>query len=98
MSSENIEQMKEKILKSALKTRKINASDIYDKFLRFPEASDKDIKLFIKTLRDNKISVIEQEDNLDEDLNLDFSGFTSVDDPVKMYLKDIEQKDITYHF
>ena len=91
MSSENIEQMKEKILKSALKTRKINASDIYDKFLRFPEASDKDIKLFIKTLRDNKISVIEQEDNLDEDLNLDFSGFTNVDDPVKMYLKDIGQ-------
>lgn len=93
MSNKDVELIKKRIFDAAVKTRKVNASDIYDRLMRFPEVSDKEIKNFIKKLEDNKVSIInnDYDNKVDEDLNLDFSGFSSVDDPVKMYLKDIGQ-------
>ena len=93
MSNKDVELVKKRIFDAAVKTRKVNASDIYDRLMRFPEVSDKEIKNFIKKLEDNKVSIInnDYDNKVDEDLNLDFSGFSSVDDPVKMYLKDIGQ-------
>ena len=90
---DEVKEAKKRLLNAAVRTGKINESDIYDRLLRYQEViSDKEIKNFIKELEDNKVQVIrKKDDEIDEDLNFDFSGFSSVDDPVKMYLKDIGQ-------
>lgn len=74
----------------ATKKGSINEEDVYFRLLKY-DLSAQEIQKFIKKLEGSKIKILKSEENTNdtnEDLN-DFVGFASVDDPVKMYLKDI---------
>ncbi len=74
----------------AQKKGSINEEDVYFRLLKY-EVSAEDIQKFLKKLEARKIKIIKptgsggDENELNEIMN----GFSSVDDPVKMYLKDI---------
>ncbi len=89
MPDNKIDIEMKRIFDMATKKGSINESDIYEKLLRY-DISAPEIQKFIKKLENNKIRILKTELDVDleSDLN-DISGFTSVDDPVKMYLKDI---------
>lgn len=89
MPDNKIDIEMKRIFDMATKKGSINESDIYEKLLRY-DISAPEIQKFIKKLENNKIRILKTEldVDLDSDLN-DISGFASVDDPVKMYLKDI---------
>lgn len=79
-----------RILEVATKKGSINEEDVYFRLLKY-DLSALEIQKFIKKLEKNKIKILKaEEDNSEnsDELN-DFTGFASVDDPVKMYLKDI---------
>ena len=90
MSDIKVESEMKRLLEVATKKGSINEEDIYFRLLKY-DLSAQEIQKFIKKLEAGKIKILKTEDNLPDatdDVN-DFSGFVSVDDPVKMYLKDI---------
>ena len=90
MAESRIELEMKKISDVATKKGSINIEEIYSRLLKYEELSATEIQKFIDNLKRNKIKVIKNdyEKDVDVDLN-EFSGFAAVDDPVKMYLKDI---------
>ena len=90
MSDIKVESEMKRLLEVATKKGSINEEDIYFRLLKY-DLSAQEIQKFIKKLEAGKIKILKTEDNLTDttdDVN-DFSSFVSVDDPVKMYLKDI---------
>ena len=90
MTDSRIELEMKKIADVATKKGSINVEEIYSRLLRFEELSAVEIQKFIDVLKHNKIRILKSdiEKEADVDLN-DFSTLATVDDPVKMYLKDI---------
>lgn len=90
MLDNKVEQEMKKITEVAQKKGSINEEDVFYRLLKY-EVSASDIQKFLKKLENSKIKVIrplnENTDKLDE-LDMEIP-FATVDDPVKMYLKDI---------
>lgn len=84
-----LEQECKKLLEIATKKGSINEEDIYYKLLKY-EATADEINAIIKHMEDNKIKVIKTAptDISKEDFS-DLVASASVDDPVKIYLKEI---------
>ena len=84
-----IEQEMKKISDVAQKKGSVNEEDVYFKLLKFEVSAD-EIQKFLKKLEKRGVKVIKPTSGDDSgDINDIISGFASVDDPVKMYLKDI---------
>lgn len=84
-----IEQEMKKIFDVAVKKGAVNEEDVYFKLLKY-EVSASDIQKFLKKLEKHGVKIIKPEGD-DEGMKMDnLSDIPlSVDDPVKMYLKDI---------
>ena len=89
MIKERLEQECKKLLDIATKKGSINEEDIIYKLLKY-EATADEIEEIIKIFKDNGIRVIQAKtpDISKEDF-AELVSSVSVDDPVKMYLKDI---------
>lgn len=90
MSENKVDVEMKRIFDVATKKGSINEEDVYFRLLKY-DLSAQEIQKFIKKLEANKIKILKTEDAANDtadDLN-DFAGFAAVDDPVKMYLKDI---------
>ena len=86
---EKIEQEYKKMLEIATRKGSINEEDIFYKLLKY-EASADEIDEVIKLLEDMGIRVIKsKEPDISKEDFADLVASSSVDDPVKMYLKDI---------
>lgn len=90
MADNKIELEMRRIMEVAQKKGSINEEDVYYRLLKY-EVSATEIQKFLKKLENQKIRVLrpmtDQSDKVDD---LDLSGsFSGLDDPVKMYLKDI---------
>jgi len=84
-----IEQEMKKISDVAQKKGSVNEEDVYFKLLKYEVSAD-EIQKFLKKLEKRGVKVIKPTSGDDSgDINDIISGFASVDDPVKMYLKDI---------
>ena len=84
-----VELEMKKIFDIAAKKGSINEEEVYFKLLKY-DLSAQEIQKFIKSMESHSIKILKttEENDFDtEDFN--FDGFMSVDDPVKMYLKDI---------
>ena len=90
MSDNKVENEMKRLMEVATKKGSINEEDIYFRLLKY-DLSAQEIQKFIKKLETGKIKILKSEENFNDaaDDVSDFSGFVSVDDPVKMYLKDI---------
>ena len=90
MTDSKVDIEMKRIFDVATKKGSINEEDVYFKLLKY-DLSAQEIQKFVKKLEANKIKILKTEDAVSDtadDLN-EFTGFASVDDPVKMYLKDI---------
>ncbi len=90
MSDNKIELEMKRVFDVATKKGSINEEDVYFRLLKF-DLSAQEIQKFIKKLESHGIKILKTDEDANsatDDIS-DFSGFTSVDDPVKMYLKDI---------
>lgn len=91
MLDSKLEAELKRLFDVAVKKGSINEEDVYFRLLKF-DLSAQDIQKFIKKLESHKIKILktenEEADN-DDALDIGYSGFAAVDDPVKMYLKDI---------
>ena len=85
-----LEDEKKRLADVAQKKGVINEEDAVFALMR-KGASAEDVQVFLKKLEKRKIKIIRsaQNDNASDDLDEIINGFSSVDDPVKMYLKDI---------
>ncbi len=89
MLDNKIELEMKRLSDVAQKKGSINEEDVYFRLLKY-EVSAEDIQKFLKKLESRKIKIIKPTSGEESaDLNEVISGFSSVDDPVKMYLKDI---------
>ncbi|MBO5394627.1 MAG: RNA polymerase sigma factor RpoD [Clostridia bacterium] len=89
MSDNKIEIELKRIFDIAAKKGSVNEEDVYFRLLKF-DLSAQEIQKFIKKMESQGIKIIKSaDDGSDEGEELEFNGFVSVDDPVKMYLKDI---------
>jgi len=78
-----------KIFEIGAKKGSMNEDDIYYRLLKY-DLSAQEIQKFIKKMESQDIKIIKSADDAQEvDEDIDLPGFVSVDDPVKMYLKDI---------
>ena len=89
MLDNKIDMEMKRLADVAQKKGSINEEDVYFRLLKY-EVSAEDIQKFLKKLEARKIKIIKPASG-DEpaDISEVISGFSSVDDPVKMYLKDI---------
>ena len=79
----------DKLLALAMKKGSINADDVYFSMLKVGENAE-NIEKFLQGLEKKGVKVIKSnDDDLLKDNFADISMFPNVDDPVKMYLKDI---------
>lgn len=79
----------DKLLALAMKKGSINADDVYFSMLKVGENAE-NIEKFLQSLEKKGIKVIKSnDDDLLKDNFADISMFPNIDDPVKMYLKDI---------
>ncbi len=79
----------DKLLALAMKKGSINADDVYFSMLKVGENAQ-NIEKFLQSLEKKAIKVIKSNDeDLLKDNFADITMFPNVDDPVKMYLKDI---------
>ena len=89
---ENVDKIKvvyDKLLALAMKKGSINEEDVYFSLFKVGENAER-IEKFLETLHKRKIKIIKQNDeDLYKDNFSDIVMSVSVDDPVKMYLKDI---------
>lgn len=84
-----VELEMKKLADVAQKKGSINEEDVYFKLLKY-EVSAEEIQKFLKKLEKRGVKIIKPTSGDDSgDINDIISGFASVDDPVKMYLKDI---------
>ena len=84
-----IEIEMKKIFDLAAKKGSINEEDVYFRMLKY-DLTAQEIQKFIKKMESHGIKIIKSsEESQDDGEELEFTGFLSVDDPVKMYLKDI---------
>lgn len=89
MLENKVEQEMKKIAEVAQKKGSVNEEDVYFKLLKY-EVSAEEIQKFLKKLEKSKIKIIKPTTGDDGgDISDIMNGFSSVDDPVKMYLKDI---------
>ena len=90
MLDSKLELEMKRIFDVATKKGSINEEDVYFRLLKF-DLSAQEIQKFIKKLESSKIKILktETEENDDDIMDVGISGFAVVDDPVKMYLKDI---------
>ena len=94
MSEDKIDQAKaqlmcEKLTSLAIKKGSINADDVYFSMLKVGENAE-NIEKFLQSLEKKGIRVIKSsEEDLLKDNFADITMLPNVDDPVKMYLKDI---------
>ena len=94
MSEDKIDQTKaqlmcEKLTSLAIKKSSINADDVYFSMLKVGENAE-NIEKFLQSLEKKGIRVIKSsEEDLLKDNFADITMLPNVDDPVKMYLKDI---------
>ncbi len=88
--NENYLKEYNKLLEIGKKKGGIQEEDIYLKFLKY-EASATEIEEVITELKKNGVKVIptSKQEELDKEVLEDLINQVSVDDPVKMYLKDI---------
>lgn len=86
---EKVKLVHDKLLALAMKKGSINEEDVYFALFKVGENAEK-IEKFLETLHKRKIKIIKQnEDDLYKDNFSDLVASVNVDDPVKMYLKDI---------
>ena len=90
MLDSKLELEMKRIFDVATKKGSINEEDVYFRLLKF-DLSAQEIQKFIKKLESSKIKILKSdtEENEDDIMDVGISGFAVVDDPVKMYLKDI---------
>lgn len=90
MLDSKLEIEMKRIFDVATKKGSINEEDVYFRLLKF-DLSAQEIQKFIKKLESSKIKILktDTEENDDDIMDVGVSGFAVVDDPVKMYLKDI---------
>ncbi len=89
MLDNKIELEMKKLADVAQKKGSINEEDVYFRLLKY-EVSAEDIQKFLKKLEARGIKIIKPTVPADgSDIGEVIEGFSSVDDPVKMYLKDI---------
>ena len=90
MLDSKLEREMKRIFDVATKKGSINEEDVYFRLLKF-DLSAQEIQKFIKKLESSKIKILktDTEENDDDIMDVGISGFAVVDDPVKMYLKDI---------
>ena len=90
MLDSKLELEMKRIFDVATKKGSINEEDVYFRLLKF-DLSAQEIQKFIKKLESSKIKILKSdtEENDDDIMDVGISGFAVVDDPVKMYLKDI---------
>ena len=94
MSEDKIDQTKaqlmcEKLTSLAIKKGSINADDVYFSMLKVGENAE-NIEKFLQSLEKKGIRVIKSsEEDLLKDNFADITMLPNVDDPVKMYLKDV---------
>ena len=90
MLDSKLEIEMKRIFDVATKKGSINEEDVYFRLLKF-DLSAQEIQKFIKKLESSKIKILktDTEENDDDIMDVGISGFAVVDDPVKMYLKDI---------
>ena len=83
-----------RIFDIAAKKGSVNEEDVYFRLLKF-DLSAQEIQKFIKKMESQGIKIIKNsDDGEDGGEELEFNGFLAVDDPVKMYLKDIGKTDL----
>ena len=90
MLDSKLEIEMKRIFDVATKKGSINEEYVYFRLLKF-DLSAQEIQKFIKKLESSKIKILktDTEENDDDIMDVGISGFAVVDDPVKMYLKDI---------
>lgn len=89
MLDSKVEVEMKKIFDLAAKKGSINEEDVYFRLLKY-DLTAQEIQKFIKKMETHGVKIIKSaEDSSEESEELEFTGFLSVDDPVKMYLKDI---------
>ena len=90
MLDSKLELEMKRIFDVATKKGSINEEDVYFRLLKF-DLSAQEIQKFIKKIESSKIKILktDTEENDDDIMDVGISGFAVVDDPVKMYLKDI---------
>ena len=89
MSDNKVDLEMKRIFDIAAKKGSVNEEDVYFRLLKF-DLSAQEIQKFVKKMENHGIKIIKSaEDGAEEGEEIEFTGFLSVDDPVKMYLKDI---------
>ena len=89
MLDNKVEVEMKKIFDLAAKKGSINEEDVYFRMLKY-DLTAQEIQKFIKKMESHGVKIIKSSDEGNEDgEEIEFTGFLSVDDPVKMYLKDI---------
>ena len=84
-----VEVEMKRIFDLAAKKGSINEEDVYFRLLKY-DLTAQEIQKFIKKMETHSIKILKSTDeNADENEEIEFNGFLAVDDPVKMYLKDI---------
>lgn len=78
-----------KIFEIGAKKGSLNEDDIYYRLLKY-DLSAQEIQKFIKKMESQGIKILKStDDGTGGDEEIELPGFVSIDDPVKMYLKDI---------
>ncbi len=78
-----------KIFDIGAKKGSMNEDDVYYRLLKY-DLSAQEIQKFIKKMESQGIKIIKStDDGQDGEEEIDLPGFVAIDDPVKMYLKDI---------
>ncbi len=78
-----------KIFDIGAKKGSMNEDDVYYRLLKY-DLSAQEIQKFVKKMESQGIKIIKSaDDGQDGDEEIDIPGFVAIDDPVKMYLKDI---------
>lgn len=78
-----------KIFDIGAKKGSMNEDDVYYRLLKY-DLSAQEIQKFIKKMESQGIKIIKAtDDGQDGEEEIDIPGFVAIDDPVKMYLKDI---------
>lgn len=88
MPENKIEFEMKRIFDVAVKKGSVNEEDVFFRLLKF-DLSATEIQKFIKKLESHGVKIIKVDDVDPQAEIVEYSGFVSVDDPVKMYLKDI---------
>lgn len=88
-NADKVKTVYDKLLALAMKKGSINEEDVYFSLIKVGEDAT-NVEKFLETLKKRKVKIIKtNNEDLSKDNFSDIVMSTSVDDPVKMYLKDI---------